>query len=151
MSLLFPSSLAVASTVDLQQHFSNQAPPRDHFISVLEHWAEHRSDDTAYLFTDVESVEQKLSYAELLAEVRGLAGYMQKPMSDTQRRSCFAFVSTRIRFCHWFLRMSCDRGDRGARVSATTKSQSFTNSQHRGRRQCQVGIVDCGRRRTTSG
>ena len=63
--------------MDLQQHFSNQAPPRDHFISVLEHWAEHRSAETAYVFTDVESVEQKLSYSDLLAEVRGLAGYLQ--------------------------------------------------------------------------
>ena len=63
--------------MDLQQHFANQAPPRDHFISVIEHWAEHRADETAYVFTDVESVEQKLSYSELLAEVRGLAGYLQ--------------------------------------------------------------------------
>lgn len=63
--------------MELQQHFANQAPPRDHFISVLEHWAEHRADETAYVFTDVESVEQKLTYLELLAEVRGLAGYLQ--------------------------------------------------------------------------
>ncbi|MGI9473176.1 MAG: AMP-binding protein, partial [Rubripirellula sp.] len=63
--------------MDLQQFFGNQAPPRDHFVSVLRHWAEHRPDDTAYIFTDVESVEQRLSFAELWDEVHGLAGYLQ--------------------------------------------------------------------------
>ena len=63
--------------MDLNQFFGTHAPPRDDFISVLEHWAEHQGDKTAYLFSDVESVEQRLTYAELWHEVRALAGYLQ--------------------------------------------------------------------------
>ena len=63
--------------MDLQHFFGNQCPPRDHFCSVLEHWAEHRSDQPAYVFTDIESVEKQLTYAELWDQVRSLAGYLQ--------------------------------------------------------------------------
>jgi 8-amino-7-oxononanoate synthase/acyl carrier protein len=63
--------------VDLQQFFGDQVPPRDHVVSILEHWAEHRSDDPAFMFTDGEPVEQRLTYAQLWDEVRGLAGYLQ--------------------------------------------------------------------------
>lgn len=62
----------------LQQYFDDLIPPDDHFISVLEHWAEHRGDETAYIFTDVETVEDRITYAELWSEVRALAGYLQK-------------------------------------------------------------------------
>lgn len=54
-----------------------QPPPQTNFIDVLQHWAEHRPDDTAFLFTDVESLEEKLTYAELWTEVRALAGALQ--------------------------------------------------------------------------
>ncbi|QDT05471.1 Long-chain-fatty-acid--AMP ligase FadD26 [Rubripirellula lacrimiformis] len=64
-------------SVDLQTYFGTHSPPRDHFISVLEHWAEHRPNDTAYYFTDVESVEQRLTYAQLWDQVQSLAGHMQ--------------------------------------------------------------------------
>ncbi len=63
--------------MDLNQFFGNERPPRDHFISVLEHWAKRRPDATAYIFTDVESVEQRLTYGQLWSEVRALAGYLQ--------------------------------------------------------------------------
>ncbi len=63
--------------MDLQQFFGDLIPPDDHFISVLEFWAEHRGNDVAYIFTDVESVERKLTFAELWSEVRSLAGYLQ--------------------------------------------------------------------------
>lgn len=63
--------------MDLQQFFGNESPPSDHYVSVLEHWAEHRSDSTAFGFTDVESVEQSLSYSQLWEDVRALAGYLQ--------------------------------------------------------------------------
>ena len=61
-------------------HFFNgsQPPPRDNFVSVLRHWATHRPDDTAYIFTDVESVEERLSYAQLWEKARALAGYLQE-------------------------------------------------------------------------
>ncbi len=68
----------MTASVNLQQYFDGQMPPDDHFISVLEYWAEHRGDETAYIFTDVETVENRITYAELWAEVRALAGYLQK-------------------------------------------------------------------------
>ncbi len=69
--------MAVTSSVDLQHFFGTECPPRDHFVSILDHWASRRGDQTAYLFSDAESVEQRLSYGELWNEVRGLAGYLQ--------------------------------------------------------------------------
>ncbi|MGB0599048.1 MAG: aminotransferase class I/II-fold pyridoxal phosphate-dependent enzyme [Rubripirellula sp.] len=68
----------MTASVNLQQYFDDQIPPDDHFISVLEYWAEHRGDETAYIFTDVETVEDRITYAELWSEVRALAGYLQK-------------------------------------------------------------------------
>ncbi len=65
------------SSVDLNEFFGNNLPPRDHFVSILEFWAKHRPDATAYIFTDVESIEQRLTYAQLWNEVRALAGYLQ--------------------------------------------------------------------------
>ncbi len=63
--------------MDLQQFFNNAVPPRDHFVGVLQHWAETRPDEVAYYFTDAETNESRLTYAELWKEVRGLAGYLQ--------------------------------------------------------------------------
>ncbi|MDA8697682.1 aminotransferase class I/II-fold pyridoxal phosphate-dependent enzyme [Rhodopirellula sp.] len=54
-----------------------QPPPLTNFIDVLQHWAEHRPDDAAFIFTDVESHEEKLTYSELWHEVRALAGALQ--------------------------------------------------------------------------
>lgn len=54
-----------------------QPPPRTNFTDVLQHWAEHRPDDAAFIFTDVESLEEKLTYSELWEEVRALAGALQ--------------------------------------------------------------------------
>ncbi len=65
------------TSVDLQQFFNNAVPPRDHFVGVLQHWAEVRSDEIAYYFTDAETNETKLTYAQLWEQVRGLAGYLQ--------------------------------------------------------------------------
>ena len=64
--------------MDLQQFFpDDHLPPEDHYVSILQHWAEHRPDDQAFCFTDVESVEQRYTYRELWDEVRSLAGYLQ--------------------------------------------------------------------------
>ncbi len=61
-------------------HFfsDSQPPPRDNFVSVLQHWARHRGDEVAYIYTDVESVEEQLTYAQLWTEARALAGYLQE-------------------------------------------------------------------------
>lgn len=63
--------------MELQFFNGSKPPPRSNVISVLEHWATHRADETAYIFTDIESVEVKLTYAQLWEEVRALAGYLQ--------------------------------------------------------------------------
>ncbi|TWU04303.1 aminotransferase class I/II-fold pyridoxal phosphate-dependent enzyme [Stieleria varia] len=63
--------------MDFHQFFGNESPPSDHYVSVLEHWAEHRPDSIAFGFTDVESTDDSLTYEKLWQEVRGLAGYLQ--------------------------------------------------------------------------
>ncbi|MEM0927336.1 MAG: fatty acyl-AMP ligase, partial [Planctomycetota bacterium] len=63
--------------MDFQHYFGDAIPPRSDYVSILEHWAEHRPESIAYRFTDVETVDDSLTYRELLAEVRGLAGYLQ--------------------------------------------------------------------------
>lgn len=63
--------------VDLEQFFANERPPRDHFISVLRYWAEVRAGAMAFAFTDGEGSDITLTYQQLWAEVRGLAGYLQ--------------------------------------------------------------------------
>ena len=60
--------------MDLHNYFGSQMPPQDNFVSVLRYWAEQRPNETAYIFTDVESVEQQLTYSQLWDEVRALAG-----------------------------------------------------------------------------
>lgn len=64
--------------MDLQVFNGSQPPPRTNFVSVLQHWATHRGDETAFIFTDVESVEERVTYAQLWEEVRALAGYLQQ-------------------------------------------------------------------------
>lgn len=63
--------------MDLEEFFANEQPPRDHFISVLRYWAEVRADAMAFAFTDGEGNDVTLTYRQLWAEVRGLAGYLQ--------------------------------------------------------------------------
>ncbi|MCA9136136.1 MAG: aminotransferase class I/II-fold pyridoxal phosphate-dependent enzyme [Planctomycetales bacterium] len=63
--------------MDFQQFFGSVAPPTDHYVSILEHWAEHRSESIAFRFTDVETLDIALTYQQLWDEVRGLAGYLQ--------------------------------------------------------------------------
>nr|WP_286178085.1 aminotransferase class I/II-fold pyridoxal phosphate-dependent enzyme [Rhodopirellula sp. JC639] len=63
--------------VDFKQFFGDVAPPRDHYVAILRHWAEHRGDSAAFRFTDVETHDTSLTYDELWREVRALAGYLQ--------------------------------------------------------------------------
>lgn len=63
--------------MDLQKYFAGDMPPRDHFVSILRHWEQARSDHTAFSFTDGDGSEETLTYAELWDQVRGLAGYLQ--------------------------------------------------------------------------
>ena len=61
----------------LQIFHGVEPPPRTNFTDVLQHWAIHRPDEDAFVFTDVESIEEKLTYAQLWEEVRALAGALQ--------------------------------------------------------------------------
>lgn len=77
-----PSSKTLSSEssptgVDLEAYFGSDVPPRDDFVSVLEHWADRRSANPAFIFSDFESIEEKITYAELWEQARALAGYMQ--------------------------------------------------------------------------
>ncbi|WP_235908661.1 aminotransferase class I/II-fold pyridoxal phosphate-dependent enzyme [Roseiconus nitratireducens] len=63
--------------MDFQQFFGDVAPPTDHYVSILEHWANHRADSVAFRFTDVETLDQAFTFSELWDQVRALAGYMQ--------------------------------------------------------------------------
>ena len=63
--------------MDLQQFFGEEVPPRDDYVSVLEHWAARRPQELAFLFTDFESDDKQLTYGELFSEVTALAGYLQ--------------------------------------------------------------------------
>lgn len=63
--------------MDLHQFFGDDAPPRGHFVSIVQHWAERYPERPAFYFTDSETADQRLTYAELWSEVRGLAGYLQ--------------------------------------------------------------------------
>ena len=67
------------------RYFGSYAPPQDHLLSVVRHWAELIPDQNAYCFTDGESIQVALTYAELWEEVRGLAGAMQHRVEPGQR------------------------------------------------------------------
>ena len=60
-----------------QRFFGKAAPPTDHILAVLQHWAEIRPTDVAYAFTDGDTTIRSLTYAQLWDEVRGLAGALQ--------------------------------------------------------------------------
>ena len=59
------------------QIFDGVQPPPRTITDVLQHWAEHRPDDAAFIFTDVESLEEKLTYSELWEEKVRVPGRLQ--------------------------------------------------------------------------
>ncbi|MEL6106816.1 MAG: aminotransferase class I/II-fold pyridoxal phosphate-dependent enzyme [Planctomycetota bacterium] len=63
--------------MDFEEFFGDEGPPRDDYVSILEHWANCRADQVSFCFTDVESVELCYTFAQLWEEVRALAGYLQ--------------------------------------------------------------------------
>ncbi len=65
--------------------FESDAPPQDHLLSVVRHWAEKKPETIAYSFTDGEAIVSSLSYAQLWHEIRGLAGAMQNRVQPGQR------------------------------------------------------------------
>ncbi|MDB4676712.1 aminotransferase class I/II-fold pyridoxal phosphate-dependent enzyme [bacterium] len=63
--------------MDLHIFDGVEPPPRTNFTDVLQHWANLRPDQPAFIFTDLESVEEQVTNAELWREVRALAGALQ--------------------------------------------------------------------------
>lgn len=65
--------------MDLRKYFGGEGPPRDHFIAVLQHWAQQCPEKVAYELIDNETSDalSLLTYAGLRDEVTGLAGYLQ--------------------------------------------------------------------------
>lgn len=71
--------------VSSHRYFGSDAPPQDHLLSVVRHWAQLTPDGIAYSFTDGETVQAELTYRQLWDEVRGLAGAMQDRVEPGQR------------------------------------------------------------------
>lgn len=72
---------------DLRRLIGDDAPPRTDLVAVLQHWAEVRGDEPAFYFTDAENFDndQRLTFAELDAAARNVAGYLQKLGGAGQR------------------------------------------------------------------
>lgn len=68
-----------------QAFFGSSAPPTDHLLSVVRHWAELRPDQLAFAFTDGDTNLQELTYGRLWDEVTGLAGALQDRVKPGQR------------------------------------------------------------------
>lgn len=62
-------------------------PPRSDLVRVLQHWAKVRGDQPAFYFTDAEDVakDQCITFGQLDAAARNLAGYLQKQNATGQR------------------------------------------------------------------
>ena len=68
-----------------QRFFGSAAPPTEHLLALVRHWAEVQPDITAFSFTDGETVQQRLTYSQLWDEIRGLAGALQGQIKPGQR------------------------------------------------------------------
>jgi len=72
------SNRAVERTqVNIERSLDVDHPPRSNFVDVLRYRATNTPAKYAYRFTDGENNLQDLTYAQLLARVEGLAGYLQ--------------------------------------------------------------------------
>ncbi len=65
--------------------FGKAAPPTDHLLAVLRHWAETRPDELANAFTDGDTTMRSLTFGQLWDEVRGLAGALSDRIRPGQR------------------------------------------------------------------
>ncbi len=72
---------------DLKRLIGDDAPPRSDLVSVLQHWARVRANEPAFFFTDGENPEEDLciTFAELDAAARNVAGHLQKLNAKGQR------------------------------------------------------------------
>jgi 8-amino-7-oxononanoate synthase/acyl carrier protein len=72
---------------DLKRFMGEDAPPRTDLVSVLQHWASIRPDSPAFYFTDGENPQddQCLTFSQLDAAARNVAGHLQKHNAGGQR------------------------------------------------------------------
>ncbi len=73
--------------VDLKPFFGDDPPPRSDLAAVLQHWARVRGEEPAFYFTDGEDGQDDLclTFGELDAAARNVAGYLQKLGAGGQR------------------------------------------------------------------
>ena len=67
------------------RYFGSDAPPQDHLLAVVRHWAQKTPDHNAFRFTDGEAIQHAFTYQELWDEVIGLAGAVQDRVEPGQR------------------------------------------------------------------
>lgn len=77
----------VAGEIDFSLYFEGAPlPPRSDLAAVLQHWAVHRPDRPAFYYTDAQGGEDiSLTYAQLDAAARNVAGYLHKLGAAGQR------------------------------------------------------------------
>ncbi|MFO1062574.1 MAG: AMP-binding protein [Pirellulales bacterium] len=80
-------TVSVTEAIDFSLYFGEtRFPPRSNLAAVLQHWAAERGDQVAFYHTDGEGPDvQALTYAELDAAARNVAGYLQKLGAQGQR------------------------------------------------------------------
>ncbi len=84
--------MATATTVDLisneqVERLIGVLPPRTNLVDVVQYWARTIGDSPVFSFTDGENfdADQMMTYAELDAAARNVAGYLQKNGATGQR------------------------------------------------------------------
>ena len=77
----------VAGEIDFSLYFHGApVPPRSDLPAVLQHWAVHRPERIAFYYTDGDDGRDiSLTYAQLDAAARNVAGYLQKLGAAGQR------------------------------------------------------------------
>lgn len=64
--------------MNIDQLLAPFTPPKTNFVDVLRYWTKVQPNDLAYGFTDVETFEEKWTYAELDRRARAVAAQIQK-------------------------------------------------------------------------
>jgi 8-amino-7-oxononanoate synthase/acyl carrier protein len=63
--------------VNLSRFFGSYSPPLTHLVDVLRYWSQQTPDAPALYFTDGESSEERLTYAEFDKRARAIAAHLQ--------------------------------------------------------------------------
>ncbi|MEM8734560.1 MAG: aminotransferase class I/II-fold pyridoxal phosphate-dependent enzyme [Planctomycetota bacterium] len=65
---------------EINRFIGEPTPPRSDLVAVLQHWATVKPDAVAFYFTDGENydADQKITFGELDAAAKSVAGYLQK-------------------------------------------------------------------------